>query len=234
MGFPFAGKDLGRVPLFNEINGIERAWLPRMNTTAHLVFASLICLLPLSAQDEPVVSKNALSVHTVERGNMPLRERATGSIANLQPPRAVVRLAGDNAARCEPGQSATIQIDPPRVIAGRVVKSSQENSETGGCEIALSEPLPSGTAIGKRVGALIQTGEMQNVVFFGRPADSSPNSEASVFVLEPGAQFARRATVRYGKISGALIQVLEGLSPGDRVIVTDMSKWARYPRVRIQ
>ncbi|MBV9224239.1 MAG: hypothetical protein JOY85_09435 [Acidobacteriaceae bacterium] len=85
-----------------------------------------------------------------------------------------------------------------------------------------------------KVGALIEAAELKNVVFFGRPADSSANSVATLFVIEPDSSFARRVTVRYGKISGPLIQVVEGLAPGDRVIVTDMSKWASYPRVRIQ
>jgi HlyD family secretion protein len=71
-------------------------------------------------------------------------------------------------------------------------------------------------------------------VFFGRPADSSPNSEATIFVLEKDGQSARRVTVHYGKISGALIQVLDGLSPGDRVIVSNVSKWLKYQHVRIQ
>ncbi len=55
-----------------------------------------------------------------------------------------------------------------------------------------------------------------------------------MFVLEPGSSFARCVTVRHGKTSGPIIQVREGLGPGDRVIVTDMSKSATYPRVRIE
>jgi len=141
----------------------------------------------------------------------------------------------DHAARCEPGRSARVQIDPsPRAIAGKVVKGSKEGTEAGTCEVELSDAVPAGTTIGQKIGALIEVGELTDVVFFGRPAGSSANSEATIFVLEPGSSFARRATVRYGKMSGPLIQVVEGLAPGDRVIVTDMSKWAAYPRVRIQ
>jgi HlyD family secretion protein len=119
------------------------------------------------------------------------------------------------------------------VIAGVIVKASQDQVESR-CEIELSEPLPADTAVGKNVGALIGVGEMPDVVFFGRPADSSPNTNANIFVLEPEGTFARRVAVRYGKISGPLIQVVQGLAPGDRVIVTGMSKWAEFARVRIQ
>ena len=210
--------------------------LYRMNTVLHLLCAGLACLLPLAGQEqEPVVAKETLSVHTVERGNMRLFEGAVGSIRSLHPPRAAMVFSDDHAARCEPGRNARVQIDAsPRPVAGKVVKGPKEGSEAGGCEVELSDAVPAGTMIGQKVGALIEVGELTDVVFFGRPAGSSANSVATIFVLEPGSAFARRATVRYGKMSGPLIQVVEGLGAGDRVIVTDMSKWAGYPRVRIR
>src|SRR6202158_2657828 len=165
---------------------------------------------------------------------MPLFERASGLLTSLQPPRAVVTLSGDHAKRCQVGGTARVQIDSPRALAGKVVKRLKEGTEAGACEIELSDPVPGGTSVGVKVGALVQAGELKNVVFFGRPADSSANSEAMVFVVEPGSSFAHRVNVRYGAISGPLIQVIEGLAPGDHVIVTDMSKWVKYPRVRMQ
>jgi HlyD family secretion protein len=135
---------------------------------------------------------------------------------------------------CELGQKASIQIDPPAVITGKIVRVTQtQNGSNQSCEIGLSGPLP-GSALGRQVGALIEVGELKNVVFFERPADSSPNSEAPIFVIEPGDHFARRVVIHYGQIPGPLIQVVDGLSPGDRVIVTDMSKWSTRPRVRLQ
>jgi HlyD family secretion protein len=191
-------------------------------------------LFSASAQDqEPVISKGAISVHTVQRGDMPLRMRATGSIVSLQPPRAVVKLSDPGVEPCKIGQKFSAQIAPPQVLTGKVVRIPDPDS--GRCEIEFSEALPDNAAAGAKMGALIDTGaEMRDVVFFGRPADSAPNSEASVFVLEPGSQHARRTSVRYGQISGPLIQVISGLSPGDRVIVTDMSKWMSSPRVRLE
>jgi HlyD family secretion protein len=53
-------------------------------------------------------------------------------------------------------------------------------------------------------------------------------------VIEPNGNFARRVKVRYGQLSGPLIQVVDGLAPGDKVIVTDMSKRNDSERVRLQ
>jgi hypothetical protein len=195
--------------------------------TLQQIWIAAAFLFLLSAQDqEPVVLKDAISVHMVQRGNMPILERAAGSITSLQPPRAVVTLSNQSAERCKIGQKASTQIAPRKVITGRVV--------TGRCEIEFSEPFAGGAAVGAELGALVEVGEMRDVVFFARPADSSADSEASVFVIEPGDQHARRISVHYGKLSGPPIQIVSGLSPGDRVIVTDMSKWIANLRVRLQ
>jgi len=104
-----------------------------------------------------------------------------------------------------------------------------------GAEIDFAVPLPERTTVGTRIGALLDTKqELQDVVFFDRPADSRPNTESIIFLIEPGDEYAKRVTVRYGRQSGAQMEIISGLVPGDRVIVTDMSAWSSYPRVRLK
>ncbi len=88
-------------------------------------------------------------------------------------------------------------------------------------------------AVRHLVLAGIVTDELKDVVFLGRPASARANTTATIFVLECDSR-ARRATVRYGAMSGPLVQELDGLAPGDKVIVTDMSKWADFPSVRLE
>jgi len=93
--------------------------------------------------------------------------------------------------------------------------------------------LPEGTAVGTRIGALIDTREeLRDVVLFDRPADAKPNTESIIFVLD-GDEYAKRVTVHYGRQSGEQMEIISGLAPGERVIVTDMSPWAAYSRVRL-
>jgi HlyD family secretion protein len=182
---------------------------------------------------EPAVPKDSVSIHLVELGNMPLVESAEGSVTSLDPPRVVVNFAGTAAGRCQPGSSARVVLDSPRPIPGKVLQRSAEGA-AGGCEIELAGPLPAGIGIGARAGSLVEAGLVKDTMFFGRPAGSQADSTAVLFVLEPGASGARRVTVRYGKMSGPLIQILRGLAPGDRVIVTDMSKYAGFARVALR
>jgi multidrug efflux pump subunit AcrA (membrane-fusion protein) len=209
-----------------------RRWLAhRTGRSVKMAVASLVCLLAHAARaQEPVISKDTISVHRIERGNMPLRQIAAGHITALMPPTAIVTVMAADGERCEVGRPAAVQFAPPRTIMGKVTKVSRDSD----CEIEFSEAFPDNITVGAGIRSLIETGDLANVVFFDRPADSVPNSQAAVFLVEPDGHFARRVTVRYGKMSGPQIQVVEGLSPGDRVIVTDMSKWLTFERVRLQ
>jgi hypothetical protein len=195
------------------------------------VVACISCFVTsVGAQDrEAVVKKDALSVHTVERGSMPIFTPASGTLTSLQPRRAVLSF-DKSAVRCEAGLAARLVVaGNTKPLAGKVVRRTDD----GNCEVEFVELLPEGATVGRQVGGLIMTDEMKDIVFFGRPAISQPNSTATLFVLE-GNSHARRVRVRYGVISGPLIQVLDGLVPGERVIVTDMSKWADVARVRLE
>jgi multidrug efflux pump subunit AcrA (membrane-fusion protein) len=198
------------------------------------VFASVV-ITAIAQQPEPTIAKDSLSVHRVERGVMPLREMAEGSISSIAPPRATVIVSAQQQARLRIGQTSSIQIAPPAVLAGKVRRINQSASNgTITAELELVDALPEGTSIGAKIGALIEVGVATDVLFFGRPADTRPHSTSSVFVLEPDGEHARRVVVEYGRPSGSLIEILKGLSEGDRVIVTDMSRWAGHDRVRLK
>jgi hypothetical protein len=180
------------------------------------------------------VKRETVSIHTVERGSMSIFASASGSLTSPQPRRAVLTFE-NNEGRCESGHTARLVVaENPRAFAGKVVRRPDGISDVEKCEVEFADALPEGAVVGSKVGALIEIDEMKNVVFFGRPAGSLPNSTATIFVLEEKTSSARRVTVRYGVRSGPLIQVLDGLAPGDKVIVTDMSKWAGAARVRLE
>jgi multidrug efflux pump subunit AcrA (membrane-fusion protein) len=196
----------------------------------------------LYKQSVPVVPKDSISVHTVRRGDMRLRLILAGAITSMDPAQAVVTGATDAAAVLKTGQTVDFEIQSKRTagnfpeVTGKVTRLESDNS-TGSirAEIEFLNPLPEGTAVGTRIGALIDTGEeLQDIVLFDRPADAKPNTEAIIFVVEPGDEYAKRVTVRYGRQSGAQMEIISGLTSGERVIVTDMSPWAGYSRVRLR
>jgi multidrug efflux pump subunit AcrA (membrane-fusion protein) len=198
------------------------------------VFAFVV-IGAIAQQPEPTVPKDSLSIHRVERGVMPLRESVDGSISSTAPPRATVIVSAQQQAKLQIGQTCSIQIAPPAALAGRVRRINQSAlNGTITAELELADALPEGTSIGAKIGGLIDVGAAKNVLFFGRPADARPQSTARVFVLEPDGEHARRVVVEYGRQSGSLIEILRGLSEGDRVIVTDMSRWADHDLIRLK
>ncbi|HEX7251970.1 MAG TPA: RND transporter, partial [Thermoanaerobaculia bacterium] len=76
--------------------------------------------------------------------------------------------------------------------------------------------------------------KMGDVVSVGRPAFGQEDSQITLFRLDEGGDEARRVKVKLGKSSVNTVQVLEGIKPGDRVILSDMSAWDAFDRVRLK
>jgi hypothetical protein len=67
-----------------------------------------------------------------------------------------------------------------------------------------------------------------------RPAGAAEGALSSVFVVTDSDGELRRVAVRYGRASSSGIEVVSGLSPGARIIVSDMSAWDPFERLRIR
>ena len=194
-----------------------------------VLFGSVIAA---GQEPEATISKDAVSVHRVERGTMPLRERAAGTVGSITPPTASVVLSSRQREVVRAGHACSVEVAPAKVI-GCKVDTIEPGSDTV-ARLLLSGPLPSGTAVRAALDALIDVGQATDVVFLERPASAEANTESTIFVIEPDGEHARRVAVKYGRQSGSLIEVLAGLTPGDRVIVTDTSAAAGRDRVRLK
>lgn len=119
------------------------------------------------AQEEPAVSKDTISVHEVRRGDMLLREMASGTVSSVDPGKAMVSLPREEAAAVQTGETASIQITPPGILRGKIVRVDLRGTEENAtAEIDLTNTLPQGTTVGTRVNALIEIGEARNVIYF--------------------------------------------------------------------
>ena len=66
-----------------------------------------------------------------------------------------------------------------------------------------------------------------------RPVDAREGALSGVFVVTDHGVL-RRAAVRYGRASASTIEIVSGLSAGDRIIVSDMRAWDQFDRLRIR
>jgi multidrug efflux pump subunit AcrA (membrane-fusion protein) len=54
-----------------------------------------------------------------------------------------------------------------------------------------------------------------------------------MFKLEDDGKSAVRVQVKLGRSSVSTVEILEGLQPGDQVILSDTSAWDNYNRIRL-
>jgi len=74
---------------------------------------------------------------------------------------------------------------------------------------------------------------LANVVYIDRPVSGEPDATIGLFKLEPDGKAASRVTVKLGRASVNTIEVRDGLKVNDRVILSDMSQYDSYPRIRL-
>ena len=148
--------------------------------------------------------------------------------------KAELRIAETQAKDVQIGQSAAIDTRNG-VIPGHVTRidPAVENG-TVTVDVALDGTLPRGARPDLTVDGTIELERMDDVLFVGRPVFGQEESVVSLFKVEADGTHASRARVSLGRASVNTIEVLEGLQPGDRVVLSDMSTWDQFDRVRIE
>lgn len=118
------------------------------------------------------------------------------------------------------------------VIPGHVVRidpAAQQGTVT--VDVALDGTLPQGARPDLTVDGTIELERLADIVYVGRPSFGQPQSTISLFRLDPDGKSAARVQVRIGRNSVNTVEVLEGLQPGDRVILSESSAWDSFDRV---
>lgn len=75
---------------------------------------------------------------------------------------------------------------------------------------------------------------VESVLYIERPAHAEPHRSRGVFKLIYDGGEAARVKVKFGRASANRIEVLNGLKEGDRVVISDMSAWDQFDRIRIK
>ena len=131
------------------------------------------------------------------------------------------------------GQSA--QVDTRNgIVEGRVARIDPAvQNGTVTVDVTLTGDLPRGARPDLSVDGTVELERLNDVVFVGRPAFGQEKSTVGIFKLVEGSNDAVRTQIQLGRSSVNTIEIVSGLQPGDRVILSDMSQWDSNDRIRL-
>jgi HlyD family secretion protein len=175
----------------------------------------------------------------VEEGQKVPAGMILGKIAQPGHLKAELKIAETQIRDVAPNQLAVIDTrlaggGSTGLVSGRVSRIEQSIvNGTVTVDVALTGPLPPGSRADLSVDGTIQLEKMEDVVYVGRPVFGQENSTVTLFKLEPDGKYANKIKVTFGRSAINTIEIKDGLQVGDRVILSDMSQWDQYDRIKL-
>jgi len=154
-------------------------------------------------------------------------------VADPKKLKAVLQIAETQMKDVRIGQDASVDTRNG-IIPGRVIRIDPAAlNGTVGVDVALLGPLPPGARPELSVDGVIEIERLPDVVYMDRPVSGEPDTTIGIFKIDGDGKGASRVNVKLGEASVNTIQVLDGLKIGDRVILSDMSQYDSYQRIRL-
>jgi hypothetical protein len=100
-------------------------------------------------------------------------------------------------------------------------------------DVGLDGPLPQGARPDLSVDGTIEIERLADVLFVGRPVHGDPGSTIGLFKLADDGE-AVRVQVILGRASVNTVEIVQGLRVGDQVVLSDMSAWDNFDRIRLR
>jgi HlyD family secretion protein len=121
------------------------------------------------------------------------------------------------------------------VVKGRVIRIDPAvQNGTVTVDASLEGELPKGVRPDLSVEGIIELDRADDGLFVGRPVQAQAHGTMSLLRLSPDGGEATRVSVKLGRGSVSSIEVVEGLKPGDQVVLSDTSAWDTADRIRLK
>ena len=155
-------------------------------------------------------------------------------VANPSHLKAELKIAETQAKDIQIGQMASIDTRNG-VVEGKVARIDPSViNGTRTVDVALPDQLPKGAVPDMSVDGTIELERLTDVLYVGRPAFGQEQSTVGLFKVDGDGGGAERVQVKLGRSSVNQVEVLAGLKVGETVILSDMSAWDAFDRVRLK
>jgi len=178
--------------------------------------------------------KGVLSALPVEVGQQVQPGANLARVADPKKLKAEVKISETQARDIVIGQVAHIDTRNG-IVDGQVsrIDPAVQNG-TVTVDVTITGELPKGARPDLSVDGVIELERLADAIHVGRPVSGQENTTVNVFKLDADGTYAVRTPIHLGKMSVNEVEVTNGLVPGDKVIVSDMSPWDEYNRVKLK
>lgn len=147
--------------------------------------------------------------------------------------KAVLKIPETQARDVLIGQSTEVDTRNG-IIPGKVTRIDPAAvNGTVTIDVNLEGDLPKGARPDLGVDGVIELERMKSVVYVGLPVQAMSDTSMTLFKVVDDGNTAQRTLVKLGRSSVTTIEILQGLQPGDQVILSDMSQWEEHERLRL-
>jgi HlyD family secretion protein len=148
--------------------------------------------------------------------------------------KAEIKIAETQAKDVAIGQKASIDTRNG-IVGGHVARIDPSVvNGTVTVDVFIDDPLPLGARPDLSVDGTVTLENLKDVLYVGRPVHGQSDSTIGIFkIVDEGAE-ATRVNVKLGRSSVNTIEILDGLKVGDKVILSDMSAWDSFDRIRLK
>ena len=172
----------------------------------------------------------------VEVGQKVAAGTPLGKVAQASKLKAELKIAETQVKDVVIGQHAVIDTRNG-LIEGRVFRIDPSIlNGTVTVDVALlvgKDGLPQGARPDLSVDGTIELERLNDVVFVGRPVFGQQESTVQLFKMEVDGKYANKVKVVLGRSSVNTIEIKDGLKVGDQVILSDMSAYDSYDRIKL-
>ncbi len=190
-------------------------------------------MLQVRAGMNGILQQLSLNGSSLQEGQQVPAGATIAKVANPNRLKAELKIPETQAKDVQLGQSAEVDTHNG-VIEGKVsrIDPSVQNGTRTVDVVLIGEPPP-GAVPDLSVDGTIDLERIADALLVGRPTYGQEKSTVGLFKLEGDGAAAVRVRVTLGRNSVNTVEILGGLKAGDQVILSDVSRWDQYDRIRL-
>ena len=154
-------------------------------------------------------------------------------VVNPHNMKATIQISEHQAKNVTLGLKALVDTRS-EVLLGRVERIDPNvESGTVTVDIEILDDIPLMAKPDSTIEGMIEISKIENAIHVSRPVFAKENGVNTLYKLSQNSDVAQQIDVQFGRSSIDKIEVLDGLAPGDKIIISDTSDFFEHKTIKI-